>query len=163
MDTKDSLLLSEGVCRQLKIISYHSKVDGEQQSKRKGEQLAAIPAVRVRLVQSLRLLPNRSARVTVQLDGDHIPGEYVLEPSPESGERRMQVDSSLVHIDSGGKATVVITNDSLVTQKAQRGALVGLASEAEVASKEDEEGDDDDVVRLKAVAASDGRGSWESC
>ena len=155
MDAKDSLLLSEGVCRQLKIISYHSKVDGEQQSKRKGEQLAAIPAVRVRLVQSLRLLPNRSARVTVQLDGDHIPGEYVLEPSPESGERRMQVDSSLVHIDSGGKATVVITNDSLVTQKAQRGALVGLASEAEVASKEDEEGDDGDVVRLKAVAASD--------
>ena len=131
-------------------------MDGEQQSKRKGEQLAAIPAVRVRLVQFLRLLPNRSARVTVQLDGDHIPGEYVLEPSPESGERRMQVDSSLVNIDSGGKATVVITNNSLVTQKAQRGALVGLASEAEVASKEDEESDDDDdVVRLKAVAASD--------
>ena len=50
---------------------------------------------------------------------------------------------------------MVITNDSLVTQKAQRGALVGLASEAEVASKEDEDSDDDDVVRLKAVAASD--------
>ena len=45
MDAKDSLLLSEGVCRQLKIISLHSNVDGhgEQQSKRKGEQLAAIP------------------------------------------------------------------------------------------------------------------------
>ena len=92
----------------------------------------------MRLVQALRLLPNQSARVTVQLDGDHIPREYVLEPSPaESGERRMQVDSSLVYMDSGGRATVVITNDSLVTQKAQRGALVGLASEAEVASKED--------------------------
>ena len=63
--------------------------------------------------------------------------------------------SSLVNIDSGGKSTVVITNDSLVTQKAQRGALVGLASEAEVAWKEDEENDDDDdVVRLKAVTAS---------
>ena len=40
--------------------------------------------------------------------------------SSESGERRMHVDPSLVHISSGGKATVVITNSSLVTQKAWR-------------------------------------------
>ena len=67
----------------------------------------------MRLVQSLHLLPSRSARVTVQLDEDHTPGEYLLEPSYESGKRRiMQVDPSLVHIDSGGKATVVITNNS---------------------------------------------------
>ena len=162
MDVKDSLLLSEGVCRQLKIISYHPKVDGEP-TESEEQRPPVVPTVRVRLVQSLRLLPNRSARVEVQLEESRTPGEYVLEPSPGSGERRMQVDESLVRVTEEGRAAVVITNHSLTTQKAARGALVGVAAEADLASEDGdgEEGEEGEMVELRAVAARDVCGEEE--
>lgn len=62
MDAPESLLLSEGVCRQLDIITYHSEVQGGGSIKNKheqssGDKCCTVPTVRVRLVQDVRGAP----------------------------------------------------------------------------------------------------------
>ena len=94
MDAHDQLLLSEGVCRQLGIISYNPEVQtwrggrkrppSEQTEKAKSNE-AKIPTVRVRLLQSVRLLPHQAVVVQVQLDNKHDGIELLLL------ERSMQV------------------------------------------------------------------------
>ena len=56
IDAHDDLLLSEGVCRQFGIISYHPdvKVKGTPQPKANGEeQSATVTTIRVHLLQSV--------------------------------------------------------------------------------------------------------------
>ena len=50
MDVSKPLLLSEGVCRQLGIVSYHPKVDASQPQDQAAGDTASVPAVRVQLV-----------------------------------------------------------------------------------------------------------------
>ena len=94
MDAPDQLLLSEGVCRQLGIVSYHPSLttpdrmqtmlpnqtqpvpsDQAQTNAPKSESLkptnatAHVPCVLVSLVQSLKLPPSRSAVVSGKLGG----------------------------------------------------------------------------------------------
>ena len=57
MDAAEPLLLSEGVCRQLEIVTYHPAVGAKNPQKNRCE--ATISMVRVSLVQSLRLSPNQ--------------------------------------------------------------------------------------------------------
>ena len=57
MDARDQLLLSEGVCRQLGIISYHPEVEIWRGGRKQPPQLrksneATVPTVRVRMLQS---------------------------------------------------------------------------------------------------------------
>ena len=98
MDTCDQLLLSEGVCRQLGIISYHpdvrpwNKDNGElvlQPSDKQKESItttlsqkdARVPQVRVRLLQSVKVLPQHTKNVKVQVDRECRSGEpMLLEP-----------------------------------------------------------------------------------
>ena len=85
MDAYDQLLLSEGVCRQLGIVSYHSSVDSGKSAKKstKGkssEEVAVVPTIRVNLVKSLRLPANQGAVVSVELTGcchQHAPSLLV--------------------------------------------------------------------------------------
>lgn len=68
MDAHDQLLLSEGVCRQLGII-YHPDVQAwrggrkqppaEQKDAAKDKE-ANVPTVRVKLLQSVQLLPHQA-------------------------------------------------------------------------------------------------------
>ena len=71
MDAPEQLLLSEGVCRQVGILTYHPDVQRWIGGRRPGtpEKQAKIPMVRVRLVQSVCVLPLQSTVVNVQLDG----------------------------------------------------------------------------------------------
>ena len=72
MDAHDELLLSEGVCRKLGIISYHPdvKVKGGLQHKADGgEQSAIIPTIGAQLLQSARVSAGCSAVVPVKLQG----------------------------------------------------------------------------------------------
>ena len=77
MDAHDQLLLSEGVCRQLGIISYHSKVErwigGFKQSAIEGKAAveAKVPTVKVQLVRTVRLLPHQSVTTTVLVSRSH--------------------------------------------------------------------------------------------
>ena len=79
MDAHDPLLLSEGVCRQLGIISYHPSVALQQPTK-KQQVFSTVPTVCVRLVHSVRLPPQQMTMATVQVetcwtsrDGTHSP------------------------------------------------------------------------------------------
>ena len=50
MDAHEQLLLSEGVCRQLGIVSYHPSVTARKSTRK---TTAIVPTVRVKLIQSL--------------------------------------------------------------------------------------------------------------
>ena len=65
MDADDQLLLPEGVCRQLGIVTYHPSVQEHKKpeattlpQKDKGSQEAKVPAIRVKLLNSACLSPN---------------------------------------------------------------------------------------------------------
>ena len=94
MDAYDQLLLSEGVCRQLGIISYHPEVEVWHGGCRKSAERyappteptattvppnlatdARVPTIRVRLVQSVQLLPHQSQVVEVACTSDLAPPE----------------------------------------------------------------------------------------
>lgn len=96
MDAHDSLLLSEGVCRQLKIVTYHPSIEVWQASKKSasvvpciqatpdapgGTSTSSVPgeetptssapkvgSVRVKLVKATRILPQKSQLVTIQVE-----------------------------------------------------------------------------------------------
>ena len=71
MDAPDQLLLSEGVCRQLGIITYHRDVQewrGGRRQPLEASGNAKVPSVRVRLVNSIRLPPLQSTVAQVRVD-----------------------------------------------------------------------------------------------
>ena len=64
MDTPEQLLLPEGVCRQLGIITYHTKLEPVERankptltSKTAKEGVCMVPTMRVRLVKDVRIMP----------------------------------------------------------------------------------------------------------
>ena len=87
MDAHDELLLSEGVCQQLGIINYHPQVrlrekrwqkasKEEFKTEERGGEIgfgdgAIVPTVRVKLIQSVRVLPFHTAQVPVRVEGDN--------------------------------------------------------------------------------------------
>lgn len=122
-DAHEQLLLSEGVCRQLGILQYHSSIEPwrggrKTQARTSGrshpekntrdvskettptddrhqpaEQAVEVPTVRVNLVQSLNLLPHQGATVSVSLG----PGSRLPESEPVLLEP--STCESFVHVD----------------------------------------------------------------
>ena len=100
MDAHDQLLLSEGVCRQLGILTYHPDMEcwrGRRKKASKGQispktskEDASVPMVRVKLVQTVRLDPGRSTQVTVQLTPPPLAREhhYSLRVTPSMNRRQ---------------------------------------------------------------------------
>ena len=83
MNAKEQLLLSEGACHQLGILSYHPDVKpckvikGDQAS---AEGTARVPTVRVKLMQSARLPSNQSIVAEAHLtDSDGYGGPLLIE------------------------------------------------------------------------------------
>ena len=79
MDAHEQLLLSEGVCRQLGIITYHPEVQSLPPTKlvecspsvsKDSGGLCRIPSVKVQLVKSVKLPPNHSVMVETRLVGE---------------------------------------------------------------------------------------------
>ena len=126
MDAHDQLLLSEGVCRQLGILSYHHSVERwrggrkKQVQQRSGDvplqteiqdntsttsednqgklgQGATVPMVRVKLLQSTHVLPHQSRVIKIDLpETSHQSGCYLLEPS--STDPGLRMDPSLIQV-----------------------------------------------------------------
>ena len=68
MDTHDQLLLSEGVCRQLGIITYHKKVETTRGKAGKHDDAKKASAVvRLSLVRSTYVLPHQGVVARVQV------------------------------------------------------------------------------------------------
>lgn len=134
MDAQDPLLLSEGVCRQLGIIAYHPSIELPTVQKPKEKPPTKVPTVRVRLIESVRLPPQRCVMASVQLEeGHHFCGTLLVEPThrfEESESSELQFSSSLVEATEEGSAQVLITNPTGFTQRLDSGVWLGSATEA---------------------------------
>ena len=151
MNAHDQLLLCEGVCRQLGIISYHPDVErwrgGRQRTTPKTPETqspsqtggsrsevevtastdARVPTIRVNLVQSACLLPHQSLVVDVSLAGDgaELADTYVLEPAElKCG---LLVDPALISVPADGDACAVLTNPTGCSMVLEEGNSIGEA------------------------------------
>ena len=129
MDSQDPLLLSEGVCHQLGIISYHPLVeDIAHQNK----QITVVPSVRVQLIHAMRLLPLQCATVPVQLEGNSFGGPILIEPGDVTLPDGITVADSVISSTEGGHAQVLLTNSMGFTQQLEAGIWLGHAIEATI-------------------------------
>ena len=106
MDAHDHLLLSEGVCSQFGIISYHPDI--ESQVPVTASERAVVPTVQVRLLQSVSVGTGQCALVLIQVEGAY-PSEGPLLVDYDSAVEQMtglQVEDALqlsrVWIGGGG-------------------------------------------------------------
>ena len=96
MEAHDPLLLSEGVCRQLGIISYHTEVRCSRKISVAGPSWeAVVPVVKVQLIQSAKILPQQSVQVTAKVE-ESLEGTWLLEPDPDLEEFGVCAQESLL-------------------------------------------------------------------
>ena len=134
------------MCRQLGIIQYHPDVEVQSPKERrkaastndtddslgespaKTEEDPVVPAVSVRLVQSLRLPPGHCAVDQVEVDGTLKDSPQMLEPDPSIREDwGLELTESVLKVSEGGTAHVVVTNNSGWTQQVASDTLLGQA------------------------------------
>ena len=143
MDAKESLLLSEGVCHQLGIISYHPQVTpGDNHSKEKATSDVLLPAVRVQLVEMVKLKPRESIMAGVRFVGKGAGGQgkwsqpefMLIETNEQQGlEPGAHIASALVKPSADGVVRVLISNSHSLTHKIAEGTEIGGAVPVEIA------------------------------
>ena len=153
MDAQEPLLF-EGVCRQLGLVSYHRAVErwrgGKSRCKKvqkPSDASAKVPLVRVRLVQSVRILPSQSAVVHVQLEKTRgVGGPLIVEPTRRFEDSNdLRFDHTLVEPGEDGYAQIVLTNPTGITLKLRPGTWVGRALGVEMVTQHSDD-DAEDVV-----------------
>ena len=95
-----------------------------------------VPTVRVRLLQSVKLLPHQGATVAVQVDGnDHLkaPQTLVVEPNQDAF---LQVQDSLLQVREDNPICVQVFNPTGVSCQMEAGSELGEAMEAELVEAE---------------------------
>ena len=128
MDAEEQLLLSEGVCRQLGIITYHPEVEDWKRrravshQKPSSETGVKVPTVRVKLLHSVRLLPSQAT--PVQVKAEHGKGKDLLVD--------IATEPALIHPDDEGTATLFLTNTTGLTRQLDEGTYLGEAVEVEI-------------------------------
>lgn len=150
MDSSEQLLVSEGVCRQLGVVSYHKDVIPGTSKPETGSD-GCVPTVRVMLLKNVKLKPLESVIVEVKLVGEDTEtvdignlerpidletqtidgaGSLLLlemEPSMEM-ETGVQMPGTLVRTAGGGVARALLTNQSTTTEKIMEGMVIGAAT-----------------------------------
>ena len=110
MDSSTPLLLSEGVCRQLGILTYHPsftvakqedvpalpRANGKTDPPGGSTTEVSVPMVRVSLVQSVKLLPQQITPVKVKLSVSKSVGPLLVQPCPVLGSQGVHLEESLV-------------------------------------------------------------------
>ena len=121
MDAADQLLLSEGVCWQLRVITFHPNVESD----------ARVPTIRVNLVQSVHLLPHKSqvVEVSVGCEGE-IDKPLLLDTAPlDCG---VDVDTALIQATVDGIALTVLSNSTGQSASIEEGSTLGNATHADI-------------------------------
>ena len=110
MNSSTPLLLSEGVCRQLVILTVHTSItvakqgnvpalpraDGKTDLLGGSTTKVSVPMVRVSLVQSVKLLPQQITPVKVKLSVSKSVGPLLVQPSPVLGSQGVHLEEGLV-------------------------------------------------------------------
>ena len=128
MDAHDDLILFEGLCRQLGIVTYHPKVSAANVD---GAECSA-KSVRVNLIASVCIPPRTSAITTAELDDCNVKGSFLFQPVELDNFAELQLNESLIQVRGNGRTTIVLTNPSGSTCKLPQGTCVGLLTEAAV-------------------------------
>ena len=161
MDAHDQLLLSEGVCRQLGILTYHPDIKAKKSGspdEQESEGVATVPTIRMCLLQSVRVPAGRSVLAPVHFQGSDLSGKsMLLEHGPSLEESTgLQLEDALVRPADDGIAYVRICNSSGFTSKITGGTVVGAAVEAtEVSPCDDPKGSSEqrEVPEIRKVSA----------
>ena len=123
----DQLLLSEGVCRQLGIVTYHNEVGRCKDAKR----IATITAASVSSVKTIRILPHQS--VVIGIIMPPTDGPLLLEHDENLEESTcLQLLITLVYPSKDGFAYAVIPNPADSSSCVDAGTIVGKAVEVEI-------------------------------
>ena len=126
MDAYDQLLLSEGVCRQLGIISYHSDVyPGKWKQKddnkadnasstdsvdNDGEGNVVVPTVRIQLETGVKLLPQHGTKVRIQTQGDcETAKTFLVEPDSLIADLGLSIEPTVLKLKNG-TGQIISTN-----------------------------------------------------
>lgn len=112
-------------------MSYPSVCTGKVTKK----TTARVPTIWVNLIQSLRLLPNQGAKISVKLEGDtNCVKHSLLVQNRESIEKKrgLTVEDAIIPPPKSGVSQIVVHNRSGFTQSVPEGACLGEAEEAEV-------------------------------
>ena len=134
MDAEDQLLLSEGVCRQLGIVNYDPLVEvwrGGRQTRAKNQerQSTKVPTVRVRLLQTTRLLPQQSVLTRGEVIGSALPDDdatLLVEPSEQVDEKPgVVLEPTITRMSKDNTVPLVVTNTLGFTHKLDKGMTVG--------------------------------------
>jgi len=162
MDARDPLLLSEGACHQLGIIMYHPDVGAPSPQ----SSVTAVPVVRVKLVESVRLLPLQSKMITVEIEhGYSLDRPILIEalPSECSTVTDVQLECCLVNVTDTAPFKVMMTNSSGFTQHIDKADWAGQALEVVQvccdASESSYAAPDGDVNSVKTIHSSDSEGA----
>ena len=132
MDAHDPLLLSEGVCSQLGIVSYHPDVESKEPSAVPEE--AAVPIIRVCLLQSVSIPAGQSALIPVRVEGACPPKGPLLLDYDSSVEQTtgLQFEDALLQPDQDGVATLCVSNSRGFLGLVEEGTVLGTAVKAVV-------------------------------
>ena len=135
MDAHNPLLLSEGVCNQLGIVSYHPDVGSEAPASTAVSEEAVVPAVRVCLLRSVSVPARQCALVPVRVEGAcPAKGSPLLLDYDPSVEQKtgLQIEDALLQPDGDGLATLCVCNSWRFIGSVEEGTVIGKAAEAVV-------------------------------
>ena len=154
IDAHDSLLLSEGVCRQLWVISYHPSITVCEPTRQLSS--ARVTAVSVKLLKSTRLPPWQTTMVSARVEGDfsRVKPLLVEADSEFSGAdgKELHFGDSLVTVSAGGLIQIPLTNPTGFTQRLGKGVPIGSAVEADLVNPD--EADDNSPEEEPIIPAS---------
>uniref|UniRef100_A0A1X7SUF3 CCHC-type domain-containing protein n=1 Tax=Amphimedon queenslandica TaxID=400682 RepID=A0A1X7SUF3_AMPQE len=154
MDASEPLLLSEGVCRQLGIIKYHPDV---KPVCKMGEELPVVPAIRVRLVDSIKLPPKSDKQVMAEVywEPDGLEGPVLLEADSSLKVNNVLLPDILISDCEAkrGRTRVTLSSTLGFTRILERGEELGTVVPVDVINganleSEDLESEDRTPVRM---------------
>ena len=126
MDATEQLLLGEGVCRQLGIVTYHPDVIVTGKSEK---SVARVPMVSVRLLNSVKVPPMQS--ICVQVQAPNVNGHCMIEPDPSiHSVDGLQLTPTLANF-SDGITGIVLSNHSGFTCEIEEGRKLGNIEDVE--------------------------------
>ena len=115
-------------------------VEDTEHSEQESQREVRVPAVHVKLLQSVNLLPKHETDVKVRLEGDYQPKIPVLvESDPQLETIGLQLDDSYVCPDGGGITVLRLINPLGFTCRLEGGSTVGSAEQATLTSEGDED------------------------
>ena len=129
MDSRDPLLLSERVCHQLGIISYHLDVEdtAPKATDNTSNQLFH------QLIHVVRLLPRHDVKVFIHLEGnDELCGPVMIKLDIDYLPDGISATESLMVAPEVKQTEIVLTNSTGITQQLDARVCLGHASKVDI-------------------------------